>query len=35
MLHWLPIAIGKDLIRYNSIEISSDEDASMMFDYRA
>ena len=35
ILYRLPIAVGKDLIHYNSVEISGDEDVSMMFDYRA
>ena len=34
VLHKLLIVIRKDIIGYKSLEISSDEDASMMFDYR-
>ena len=33
MLYQLPIAFGKDLICYNSVEINYDEDVSIMFDY--
>ena len=31
MLYRLPIVVGRDLIRYRSVEISSDDDVSMMF----
>ena len=32
MLYRLPIAFGKNMIHYNSVEISCDEDVSIMFD---
>ena len=35
MVYRLPIAVEKDLIRYNSLEISCDEDIGVMFDCRA
>ena len=35
MVYRLPIVVGKDLIRYNSLEISCDEDIGVMFDCRA
>ena len=35
MVYRLPIAVGKDLICYNSLDFSYDKDVSVMFDCHA